>query len=270
MANTMLETRLITINSSQRSIGGGETTTSFTVDLLGCTPEIRNNVVGVSVETVGFVNLIENVDERYNYLYVERDGITYDVVIEPGQYDYVTLAATITQALNIQLGYPVDTFQAIPKGEEGGQPALIELKFDEVQSITILGLRDSLSHILGIPTGFNIELGDGLPNPIFRPNLYGPMAVLLQTRALAGSRNSVNGTGQPSPTLMTIPLRGTYGSVENMHMGGEDRPLVVYSKGADRNLNNIDVSLTHLDGSPVNLGETGEMYVTFRVWIRHM
>jgi hypothetical protein len=267
----MMESRLITINSAHRTSNSNENnTTNFSVDLLNATPEIRDRVLGVSVETVGFVNHLDNVYASTETLYVTRDDVTYSVTLGVGLYNYVELADRVTEAVTNQLGLTPGEYVATAHHEVDAGPATISHSYTPIipgSTLTFEYVRQSAAHPLGYSQTFTI--GVGLDIPFFRPNLYGPMAVVLHTRALAGSRSSVDGLGAASATIMTIPIQVPYGRVVSMHMGGEERPSILYSEGADRNLTNIDVSLRHLDGSNVDIG-TGEMYVTFRVWIRHV
>jgi hypothetical protein len=238
-------------------------------------PEIRDRVLGCSVESVGFVNMIDNITPATSRLLVTYyDGATtqdYVITILPGHYSYTELAEELELAVYDQLfGGAGDVFftaTAVPA--EGGQPALIALEFTEVGSyIDIVYDRNTLAFPLGLGDA-STRLSTATGPVLNRPNLYGPIAVLLSTRALSGSRSSVNGNGEATPTLMSVPLSVPYGSIQTMHMGAETRPVVQYSHGAHRNLSNIDVSLRHLDGSLVDLG-TAEMYVSFRVWLKHV
>lgn len=260
----MYETRLITINSAQREPGELNTSTHFEISLNNA-GKTRDHIVGISVESVGFVNIIGNVHDYCTVLYIEQAGLSYEVQIPAGQYNYVELADIVTEGINsvLMLG---GAFQVVPIAPADGQPAMIQLVYDEAgDPITILALRESMSHVLGFTE--NINLGFGLVNPAFRPNLYGDMAVLLSTRTLA-SGHSIDGRGDPSSTVMTIPIKAQYGTVNHVHVGGEERPLVMFSTHG-RSINNIDVQLLHLDGkTTVDIG-TSEMFVTFRLWLHH-
>lgn len=268
-AANLMETRLITINSSHRS-SPNDPTTNFSVDLNNATPEIRDRCVGVSVETVGFLNVMNNITPLYSRLLVTHvDGGTTDYVITltVGHYDFTEFALEVQTAVTAALGLVGGEFTATAVPESAGDPAMISLAYTAAGSISITYDRLSAAYPLGI--GETIQLTSGGGAQAYRPNLQGPMAVKLLTRSLCSSRASVDGDGSPAAVIMTIPIRTAFGQIENMHMGGEDRPLVTYGHGSSRDLTNIDVSLRHLDGSLVDLG-TGEMYVTFRVWLDHV
>lgn len=273
--DTDTETRLITINSTHRS-SVGDSTTDFSVDLIDASPELRDRVIGVSVETVGFLNVINNVRYPYNDLRFTlypfpAAPISYTATVEPGQYTYIEYAAALQQAMRDAIndttyGPPLVVYSIPPTA---GQPAKVAIRYDSPAPETFIYIpydRYSAPFIIGMTQ--DIELSDTTGELAFRPNLAGPLALLLHTRSMAGSRSSVNGDGSPSETLLTVPVRVPYGQPDNIHLSGDNRPLTIYSAGAHKNLANIDVSLRHLDNTPVDLG-SGEMYVTFRVWLSH-
>lgn len=268
-----METRLITINSSHKS-SMAQVTTDFSVDLINAIPELRDRVMGASVETVGFANFINNVRHPYNHLYfifgsTLGGAVPLTATIPVGNYDWVEYAAALQTAMQAAIDDvtygPAMTVTAIPAA--AAAPAKIVLHYDspDFGSYVLINYdRGSAPYIIGMDQ--DIQLDDAIGELAFRPNLGGPMALLLHTRAMAGSRSSVNGDGTPSEALLTIPVRVPYGQVDNIHLAGDNRPLALYSSGAHRNLANIDVTLKHLDGAVVDIG-TGEMYVTFRVWL---
>jgi len=272
---TDMETRLVTINSTHRS-SVADTTTDFSVDLIDAVPELRDRVLGVSVETVGYLNVINNVRHPFVHLYFSLTNTTngttqYKATVPEGQYTYIDYAAALQTAVRDAINDPIygPPFSVLPLEESNGQPARLVLMYllaEPGAYMTIPYDRQTAPFIIGMNE--DIRLDNDIGPLDFRPNLSGPMALLLHTRSLAGSRSSVNGDGTPSEALLTVPVRVPYGRADNIHMAGDNRPLVVYSAGAHRNLANIDVALKHLDGSPVDLG-TGEMYVTFRVWLSH-
>lgn len=268
-AANLMETRLITINSTQRT-SVSQSTTNFSVDLLNAVPEIRDRVVGVSVETVGFVNYLNNVTAATSRLLVEyNDGVsttTYIVTIPPGSYNYGELAYVIALEVNATLSL-TNEFTAIDLPENVGQPAVVELSYVGPGYINLIYDRQSAAFPLGLTETIQLNTAGG---PIsHRPNLYGPLSVKLYTQALCGSRASVDGNGNPAPVIMTIPITSSYGEVQSMHMVGENRPTILYGHGSSRDLSNIDVSLRHLDGGVIDIG-TGEMFVSFRVWLSHV
>ena len=270
-AANLMETRLITINSSHRS-SPNDLTTNFSVDLNNATPEIRDRCVGVSVETVGFLNVMNNITPLYSRMLVTHfDGVAttteHVVTLTVGHYDYTEFALEVQTAVTVALSLAGGEFTTTAVPESGGDPAMISLAYTIGGYINITYDRLSATYPLGI--GESIQLTSAGGAQSFRPNLQGPMAVKLVTRALCSSRASVDGDGTPAAVIMTIPIQTAFGQIENMHMGGEERPLVTYGHGSSRDLTNIDVSLRHLDGSIVDLG-TGEMYVTFRVWLDHV
>lgn len=268
-----METRLITINSSHKS-SVAQLTTDFSVDLINAIPELRDRVMGASVETVGFMNLINNVRHPYNHLYftlytATSGNISLKATVPEGNYNWVEYAGVLETAMQLAIDDvlfgPALSVTAVPASL--GAPAKIALFYDTPDPgahIIIPYDRATAPYIIGMDQ--DILLNDVAGYLSFRPNLGGPMALLLHTRAMAGSRSSVNGDGSPSEALLTIPVRVPYGQADNIHLGGDNRPLALYSSGAHRNLANIDVTLKHLDGAVVDIG-TGEMYVTFRVWL---
>lgn len=258
------ETRLVTIDSSQRT-NPLAPTTDFEVALPSVS-SIRDDVVGCSVESISFPNLIGNVYSSLNLLYVDYEGASYEIAIPRGAYNYVDLCTVLTEALNTTLGLAPDTVEVVPIAPIAGQSAEIGFLYDGASPINITAVKHTLSYVIGIPMGSVIQLGFGLPSPSFRPNLFGPLAVMLHT-SLSGSRASINGLGQSSRAVMTIPIADTgYGQLVHQHSVGAERPLVVYSQGID--LTNITVALKHLTGEPIDIG-TAPMLVTFRVWLKH-
>jgi len=264
------ETRLLTVDSSQR-LSSAQTTTQFSISMLNAPTTIRERVIGCSVEHLSFQHLINNVTADLSRMTVTYyDGVsetTFTLVIPPGNYDYVDLAAVLELEFGLQVfGFP-GALTVTAVAEALGQPALLEFEFTEVAPnyLTIHYDRVGLAYPIGMSESITLT---ALGGPVsFRPNLQGPIALLLKSRALMGSKSSYSGIGATETAFLTVPITVSYGSVQSLHIQGENRPNVLYSH--ERSLTEIDIALTHLDGSNVNLG-TGEMSVSVRLWLKHV
>lgn len=266
-----METRLLTITSDNADLEDAlQTTTNFTVDLGNNTSDLAGHIVGFSVESVGFTNLLPNIRPGWA-MTVIRNGLRWVVTI-PGNvfYSINKFAEQLQFAMDNTVGPGLVTVSVLENGNfDGGD--LLQFQVNDVgfpQEVSILS-DGPLAFAAGITQ--DLVLSDGSAQPYLpvavRTNLNGEQAVLLQTRQIVGQRPSLDGEGKSTMTIATIPITSAYGGLQNTYIGGADRPTVSYGPMTKFDLNGVDVSLRYLDGTPVFVDNT-KMYVTFRIWLQ--
>jgi len=272
MNETAFETRLVTLSSSQRKDDAASSSTNFYVSMANSSGAIRDRVIGVSIESVGFVNFIENVRPKNTSITVVyfNGFVTTETnfAIPSGIYDDIGLSVVLQESIYTYvfggIGPVLFTVEAVhPQNGNPAYinmrmlqpaPAYIQLVYSKVGLPYIIGMKETETFITSIS-----------PSRDFRPNLYGALAVTLNSRALTSSHHSVDHEGNPTGVMITIPVDQAYGNIVSMHVDGASRPTV--SIGDDRNLSGFDISLRHYDdGELVDLSG-GEMYVTLRYWL---
>lgn len=267
-----METRLLTITSDNADLEDAlQTTTNFKVDLGNNTNDLAAHIVGFSVESVGFTNLLPNIRPDWS-MTVIRNGIRWVVTI-PGNvfYSIDKFAEQLQFEFDNTVGPGLVTISVLEDGNfDGG--ALLQFQVNDVgfpQVVAILA-DGPLAFAAGITQG-TLVLSDGGAQPYLpvavRTNLNGEQAVLLQTRQIVGQRPSLDGEGQSTTTIATIPITSVYGGLQNTYIGGAERPTVFYGPMTKFDLNGVDVSLRYLDGTPAFVDNT-KMYVTFRIWLQ--
>jgi hypothetical protein len=273
-----LETRLLHISSDDR-VSGDDTTASFNVNLRNSIPELEQGLLhGVSVESVGFANVLPNVratdleNKRSDPFKFVFNGTPYEFTI-PGNTFYNIFK--FAEAFDAGLNAPFEPFAPFlvtvqQTGDDGGLRLYIELN-DDIDGpnyvITFLA-GGNLAYAAGVTEDITIEgvFSISLPPFDLRTNLNGEPAIMLHTRELLGSRNSVEGKGRPTSAVSTIPITVPYGSLQSYHYGGDNGPIIHYGSQTIPGINNIDISFRYADGSVVDLQGT-RTFVTFRLWM---
>jgi hypothetical protein len=263
-----METRLLTISSDNAVPGTGATATNFTVDLGNNTSDLAANIVGVSVESVGFTNLLPNVRPGWALGY-QRNGIRQVIEIEGNKfYSIYKLAEKLHQGFDDTSPGLVTVSVEEDVNSDGGP--LLKFQVEDVgapENISVFA-DGELAFVVGIQE--ELVLADGGPQPYLpvytRTNLNGEQAVMLHTRQVTGSRSGIDGRGRSAPVMATIPITQPYGSIQTLHLIGDNLPTTVYGPMTRFDLNGVDISLRYLDGTPAFVDNT-KMFVTFRLWL---
>lgn len=280
-----METRLINLNSRNADLGGAQQANrnNFELNLGNNTTDLSSRIVGFSVESVSFVNLLPNVRPGWTFTVREQlFEVTDEIKLTiPGDvfYNIESLASALQTAWN---EYQVVVYGPLPPvltitvavgaGPNGGD--LLQFEQQDAYNppglvTTILG-DGPLAYAMGIPVdGLLILRGE--PGPyepnLVRTNLNGEHAVVLQTRQITGARTSLDGNGRSTAAIITVPITVPYGAVQTLHVGGTERPTTVYGPQTQFDLNRVDMALHYLDGGLAFLDNT-DMSVSLRVWLR--
>jgi hypothetical protein len=271
-----METRLLQINSDQRIFRAGETSTNYEIQLGNQVPELEQDIVGVSVESASFANFVPNVREggNNNIWTIEIDDAIYTVTIPGNVYYSIEKLAEVLQ-LELRTQTPSgpnedgwDVSVAYGAGFDGGDLLSVTYTVDTGGiPIKIRFSSDSpLARILGYQEPIVIEQPGPFPPILTRTQLAGEHAIMLHTRELLGSRNSVNGAGASNAAIITLPIDVVYGVNQTFHFGGDQIPLVHYGAQTNASINSVDVSFRYLDGQVVDL-QNAPTSVTFRLWL---
>jgi hypothetical protein len=270
---TNMETRLIQVNSEHAtSHNSKQSRTNFQVALGNSAPELRSDIQGFSVESVSFTNLVPNVREGHNTFTLIRNGIRYPIYV-PGDkyYSIERFAETLQNSIDFNFGGPPGELEvrvATGMNYDGGD--LLSLHCTSTVPVQIVLLAEGLAYQMGVYE--DTYLADSLSDyPYeahqFRTNLVGENALQLCTKMMVGSRTSLDGSGESTSSVVTIPLNVEYGALQTIHLGGDRIPTTVYGPQTRSDLNLVDISLRYLDGTIAHLSNT-RMHCTFRVWLR--
>jgi hypothetical protein len=274
-----LETRLLTLTTDNSNVPTSiESNTNFSASLQGSTPDLRGKVVGVSVESVTFDNLLDNVrggELPQNTLQISRQNVPLLFSIEAGFYNIDSFARALQVEIdNVSPDREVEVTVQSGVGLDGGDRLGFRVVVDGVLW-RIQGDIDrespSLASTIGIPPNGPILLSDGstpaadLPILLFRTRLQGESAVQVWSRSLVGSRTGLNGQGNAVPSLVTVPINTGYGQVQTLHVQ-HDRPTLVFGPMNSQDINSVDVSLHRLDGSLAELNG-GKLHITLRLFL---
>ena len=281
MAELQLDSRILTITSdASNPYSSLESNSNFVVGLQGATPELRGKIVGVSVESVTLFNLLENVradTPTQNRLQTSRNGAQIVIDIPGGFYTINTLAATLQEVFDFTTGgiREVQVTVSAGIGLDGGDRLAFKVVVGGVRWI-LFGDRNaeiSLAYPIGIREDINI-ISDGvtppedLPTTLFRTNLAGETAVQLWSKLLVGSRTGLNGRGESTPALVTIPITVPYGSIQTLYTH-TDKPTLIYGPMTSQDINSVDVSIRRMDGTIPQLEGT-KIVVTLRLFLYSM
>lgn len=266
-----METRLIQINSDHADpLDPQQSNTNFQVSLGNSTTELRTGVVGFSVESVSFVNLLPNVREGVNTFTVVRNGVEITMTIPGEQYYTIDrLAVEMQAAIDLTYGYPGELAVTVAVGANYDGGDMLSFQVLDAAVITMYIQSDGLGYQLGINDTLTVAgFFDPFPYDavLTRTNLMGEHAVQLHTKHLIGSRTGIDGTGHTMDSVCTIPVTVEYGMIQSLYLAGDQRPTTLHGPQTHSELSIIDVSLRYLDGSLCWLENT-KMHCTFRAWI---
>jgi hypothetical protein len=280
--NLDLESRLLTLTTDNSNVPTNiESNTNFSSSLQGPTPDLRGKIVGVSVESVSFDNLLDNVRGdtfKQNRLEINRQNVTLPFVIPGGFYNIDNLARALQDEIDsLSPDREVEITVESGVGLDGGDRIGFRVVVDGVQW-RIQGDVDrrelSLATTIGIPPNVVTVLSDGvkpvadLPLLLFRTRLQGDSAVQVWSKSLVGSRAGLNGKGEAIPSMVTVPITTGYGEVQTLHLIS-DRPTLVFGPMNSQDLNSLDISLRRLDGSLAEING-GKMQITLRLFLYSM
>ena len=267
-----METRLLHLQSSH-AVGFSElqSSTNFTCLLGNANPNLRTDIIGFSIESVGFANVLPNVRDTRNSFVFHRNGINWPLTI-PGNvyYNIDTFAVALNDAIASVVPGSTTVSVATGASPSGGDLLMFTVIEPNVTTIHIDGDVDALSYVIGNGM-YQFTIADGGPTPyapvMIRPNLNGEQAVLIQTRALLQSRVSLDGEGKSTASILTVPITVDYGAIQTLYNNGLERPTTVYGPQTTFDLNEIDISIRYLDDGSLAFLDDTNMFITLRVWL---
>jgi len=267
-----METRLLHLNTSHATgFTDLQSSTNFVCLLGNANPNLRTDILGFSIESVGFENLLPNVREGKNSFVFHRNGINWPLTI-PGNvyYNINTFATALNDAIASVVPGSTTVTVAVGASPSGNDLLLFTVIEPNATLIHIDGDINALTYVIGNGSQ-QFTIADGGPTPyapiMLRPNLAGEQAVVIQTRDLLASRVSLDGEGKSTASILTVPITVDYGATQTLFNNGIERPTTVYGPQTSFDLNEVDISIRYLDGSLAFLDNTN-MFITLRVWLQ--
>jgi len=290
------------INISSKEANVFESTTNFSVNVGDVDREMMDNVIGVSVQSISFPNLIDNVRAGYNTRLLLQAGVqvgdemtaisnTAVITIPAGHYTIQQLMLALNEGLSFRAPLWIGEFtyrEAVAPFP--GSSGRVVLRMDTVPNINwmvttvvkpaaddILFRSSLLPSTLGmaidwslqstrqntINPGFPLVAGDEL---VFEnpPLLNANSTVFLHSRQLVQSQRTIDGDGFLISSLEPVLLTSCYGEVQTQYCNQIQRPTISYLRA--HSIEEIKVVLRHDNGQVVDL-HGGDLLVTFRIWL---
>jgi len=267
-----METRLVQINSWQaRHLDPQETTTNFGIHLKNSVTEFVNGSIhGLSLETVGFMNLVPNVREGRNALDYVLNGVNETLFLPESFYTLEQFVVALNTEFDVIPTLPPGTLVAsIVEGAAPGGKDALGLAYTGVVPLTLVGNHHDLPYNMGL---YEDVVWDGVgpyEPTVLRTNLQGEHALSLHSDTIVGSRRSVNGFGDSSSAIATLPINVPYGTLQVTDFNaGQNRPTVSHGPMTVTQLSNVDLAIRYLDGELVDLDKT-PIFVTVRAWFHN-
>jgi hypothetical protein len=285
-----MDTRVCTFNSGQSQLVGG-TTSDFELYLTNLPKEFTEHVVGISVESVGFTNLVSNIPSHIGTLeiyfsdgvggeetktFVLGEDLPIDGAYVDSWWDVYSLAdqmqlwadssiyvAPGTVTFTVVSGVTPDGLERI--AVEWTTAALGSLSISAYQGFSKqLGVDGFVMNVSGAT---NISVDSVNPGPYnLRTQLEGPQHLKVEAQELVSGKNSLNGDSSTGYTIINVPLNEVYGGVVNLYSNGDTRPTVKFTGITNSSLTTIGFRLAYPSGETVNL-HGSPMYITTRMFI---
>lgn len=186
------------------------------------------------------------------------------VVIPPGFYDNIQLAAAVSAAIQAVVGGVVAITEISPGFDYRYQltstipiqlviyRAPFYLHQDPRQLLQQMGFFD-----LPSTTGVLI-----LANLI--PQLFGESVVYLHSVFLARDNRSFDGEGQLEHHVLTVPVDVPYLGYQQLYPNQYQNPVIKYA--TPMSLTEADIRLRNVYGELLDIGDNQQMYVVVRLW----
>lgn len=248
------DTRLLRIGSHDATPGSTlyPSGAGFTVNLGNVMSQFQQEVIGYSIESVGFYNLAPNVDEGSNTIEISATIPQVDTYVVPvGQY---TISELI-DALNIAVAGDY-VFSIVNERVTIAAGALIPLE--------VYGERFGNSDILATNLGFI----PGILNAPTAPNSYncgGKRVAFLHSASLAHNKYSVDAEGLPASFSCSFPINVPYGNFNLVYPNQYQQAGVWWDETFE--VREIQIRLRDIRGRLLNLQGT-EWFVTLRLFLQ--
>jgi len=273
----------------------------FTVDLGNSIIDVNTGVFGVSIESCGFKNAVQNVRATefepngpevlirvYNGAVLETQQVYY---LPPGWWTAESVQVFLTQALaGNRAPQPVWPTPNVPI------VSLVNLNQDETtydkrlrftvtgggnRWVNLVGSRDgdanamTLANYLGWPIDPSIAGLQQLnvPDPVqwstafsvapHLANFQGDSALFLHSSVLLHDQSSLDGEGLVNSVLIPIPITAPYLGIQTYTPEQYQRPTIVYNESVS--IRTVNLTLRDVKGRAVDIG-TGELWVVLRFW----
>jgi len=293
-----MASRMINITSKEANVFAS--TTNFAVNVGDVDREMMDNVVGVSVQSISFPNLIDNVRANYNTRVVLQAGVqvgneltaisnTTALDIPSGYYTIKELMIALNEALtNAPLWSGEFRYQQATAPFPASHSRVI-LRMDAVPDvnwmITVVinpGENQVFQSAL-LPTTLGMRLNWSLANVaqntldpanplgagdelvfVDPPLLNANSTVFLHSRQLIQAQRTIDGDGFLISSLEPVLLTSCYGEVQTQYCNQVERPTISYRSRTS--IEEIKITLRHDNGQVVDL-HGGDLLVTFRIWL---
>ena len=247
------DTRFIEF-SSRDDVTDGERNSTFTINLFNTIPEIRERVIGLSLESFSVPNVHPNVSPLTgigNTIYLTVDGgSTQEIMVPEGYYSAAGLATEIQNLIdsNVELAAdntmiewlppPVARFQftsdsglSVTEGEAGEDETTLYTSMGYMKNESSAGLAPSL------------------------PDLTGLKSVQVHSKQISSIGNhSVDGDGTVSTLIHNIPVNVPWGASQTFK-SDTIQPQIYYGhQNQDLDMTTIDFTLLDGNGVPLVVG----------------
>ena len=259
------DTRFIEF-SSRDDIDGGSPNSSFTINLFNTIPEIRERVIGLSLESLSVSNVHPNVSPLKgigNTIYLTVDGgSTQEISVPEGYYSVYTLTTQI-QALidaNIELSADNTSIEWIPL-----PTARFQFTSDSGLSVTEGPAAEDESTLYTSMGYLKNETSAGLAPSL--PDLTGLKSVQVHSKQISSiGTQSVDGDGTLSTLIHTIPVNVPWGATQAFK-SDTIQPQVYYGhQNQDLDMTTFDITLRDENGVQLVLGGS-HVNGVFKAWV---
>ena len=270
-----MDTRLLRIGTHDAVPGSVNVSGSeFQINLDNALREIQDDVIGFSVDSVGFYNLARNIlFEVSDRISITGDGILKQtLILPPGKYALYPEPGSDSLDFLVALQAALDVLFAgnVVVSEEKGYITLTPDGINETGPVRVdgEGLLDSnqlatlmgyVSHITNSPAAPTLALTS--PNHI---NLGGERVAFFHSDSLIHNKHSFDGEGLPLSYSCSLPINVPYGNFNLVLLNQYLRPCVVWDNTYQ--IREINLRLRNIRGELMDLQGT-EWYIVLRMFL---
>lgn len=256
-----MDTRLVRISTHDANEGSvSPSGSAFTISLGNVLSQVQANVVGYSIESVGFYNYARNVLENISdQLQVTQSAVTYTVTIPQAQYDILTLITALNaQLLAVGTTVVVDEFPALSG----------YVRFTGATPFSLAGESVGNTNRLGTIVGL-ARRTSSLPSLVFAaPNhvdIGGERVAFFHSDSLQFSKHSIDGEGLPVSFSCSFPINVPHGEYQVVYPNQYQRSVV--SWGGPHEIREIRLRLRTIYGNLFDLQGT-DWFVVLRFFLQ--
>ena len=265
MKRTAHDSRLIRIGLHDATLGSilQPTGAGFTVNLGNVLSQIQSLAMGYSVESVGFYNLMRNVQLGISdQIEVSIGFLDTVLVVAPGQYTLAELLVALQAQLDL-----VFLGDAVVSVNADGR-IVFTYTGAQLPPWIIFGEGTGDSNQLASTLGFSQEITTLSPTVVVTAenhyDLGGERVGFLHCQSLQHSKHSVDGDGRSLSFSASFPINAPYGAFNLVYPNQYETPCVSWDETHE--IREIILRLRNIRGQLMNLQGT-KWFVTLRVFI---